>query len=337
MTGALVLMIASAASAQAVLRGESTPIDEPIVEVSARGVTVGSDTIEIIPWDRVKLVLGEHQSDAARFMDAAEQAWRARTRIERGDYDLACPLFESLFERFRDTPGPTLAGIADGLLRCRVRRGDSGGAVEAWLALRASGAESRAGTLVDSETGLVPSLPPIWAPDDDLRAASESLARLAPLDAMAALYADAALAQAGEPVQARPADSIPTEPGAWFVATIVRALCSNPEARLESRRSLEEVVLGAPDTWREAWARAAIGRSLLMESDSPAHDQAVAHLVHLPARFAALQPRLARAAALLIAREMGRRGDPETAGVLASLAEQIPVTDPMNNPAPELE
>jgi len=334
---AAVALIASACASQVVLRGESTPLDAPIVEVTASGVTVGGDRNQVLPWDRVKLVLGEHEAEARPHMDTANDAWRARVRMERGDFDLACPLFESLFERIRDTPGPTLAGVADGLLRCRMRRGDAGGAVEAWLALRASGAAERAGALVDAETALVPGLPPIWSPDADLRAVAESLDRLASLDRIAALYADAARAQGGEAVQPTPAEARPAEPGAWFVATIVSALSASPESRAEARRALDGVVAAAPDTWREAWARAALGRSLLMESDSASLDRAVAELVHIPARFESRLPRLARTASLLLAREMGRRRDADSASTFARLADDFSVADPLTSPTPEPE
>lgn len=337
MIGAGLALLTAAAPAQVVLRGESRSLDAPVLRVSEQGVALGGTPEQVLPWDRVKLVLGEHAPAAQQYEDLALDAWRARTRLERSDYDLACPLFESLFERVRDHPGPTLAGVAEGLLRCRMRRGDSAGAVEAWLALRASGAAGRAGAMVDADTGLVPTLPPLWPPDADFRAVVDSLDRLAGLDAMAALYADAARAQSGTPVVPVPLESVPTEHGAWLVTTIVRAISASPEARSQARQSLAEVVDGAPGTWREAWARAAIGRSLLIESEPEAHDEAVAQLVHLPARFGASHPRLARAALLLLAREMGARGDARSAATLATLADDPSLAEPAPTPTPEAE
>src|SRR5690606_16150177 len=116
-------------------------------------------------------------ADAAPYMPTAEDAWRARTRLERADAVGAEPLFEDLFDRTRAWRGPTRAVIAEGLLRCRIRRGAQIGAIDPWLALLEARASALAGIhpyaldwahraglgeVLDPATGLAPGLPPMW-------------------------------------------------------------------------------------------------------------------------------------------------------------------------------
>src|SRR5690606_25081264 len=120
---------------------------------------------------------GPRADEAAPFMDLAEQVWRARRRLERGDAVSAEPLLEDLFAQTRSWRGPTRAVIAEGLMRCRLRRGAQVGAIEPWLALldaRASAApgiepwatewarDAGLGAVQDAATGLAPALPPMW-------------------------------------------------------------------------------------------------------------------------------------------------------------------------------
>ena len=65
------------------LRGGAAPPPGSIVRCTAEGVVlVSSLTGEItIGWDRVRSVSGEHAEAASEFMDVADKAWRATSRL----------------------------------------------------------------------------------------------------------------------------------------------------------------------------------------------------------------------------------------------------------------
>src|ERR1043166_7389559 len=152
---------------QVLLRGgEASPAGQ-IVAIDAGGVWLGAPSaaekpaeperpgakpapvkaaeapVLAISWDRIRSVAGggAQAEQAAPYLTAAEQAWRARTRPERADLLAAEPLFETLYnQKYRNLSGPTAAVIAEGLLRCRLHRGAHVKAVGPWLTLvRASG------------------------------------------------------------------------------------------------------------------------------------------------------------------------------------------------------
>ncbi len=158
-------------------RGVSeTSLGEPTA-VAPEGVSVVRDrnpdgkpvaTI-VIGWDRVREVTGPLATEASKFTSTAEKAWRARARLERGDWVAAEPLFEELFSEYRTRTGPTALTVAGGLVRCRLMRGAQTAAVEPWIAwLRAqptagAGVDSppesvgqQVSKMIDPGTGLIP-------------------------------------------------------------------------------------------------------------------------------------------------------------------------------------
>lgn len=157
--------------------GEPAPAGR-VLEVSLDGVTVGSTVASpvIVGWHRVRSVEGPLAGEAAAFEEVADDAWRAMSRLDRGDAQAAEPVFERLQDLYRGRSGPTAAAVFEGLLRCRLRRNAQTLAVDAWLEWRrarsaADGAqwyrgnrdaEGIGGIVFDEETGLVPDLPPLW-------------------------------------------------------------------------------------------------------------------------------------------------------------------------------
>ena len=85
----------SHASAQVYVRGSPSPIPEAIVSITPEGVVLEGATQRMVPWHEVKAVRGEFADESSVYMPIAERAWRAKTRLERRDYELASPLFES--------------------------------------------------------------------------------------------------------------------------------------------------------------------------------------------------------------------------------------------------
>jgi hypothetical protein len=306
--------------------GEATPpgsvssVDPAGVVISAPGAAPIA-----IGWDRIRLVEGEWAAKAEPFLPVADLAWRARTRLERGDSFSAEPLFEQLFETYRGQSGATAAVVAEGLLRCRLRRGAHIAAIEPWLAtltasppgvqvLHASWA-SDAGLLpaVDAVTGLVPALPPVWLAWPSV----EAFARQTPApsgdprsDGLRAMFLAAAQFECGQELKLPPAAA--NDIGSQIVRDIVLARAGTPDQRAAARKSLIDRLRGTPNSptpaWMEAWYRAAIGRSLLREASPEQRQLGVVELLHLPARFSGMHPYLAGVAlaeASVALREMG--------------------------------
>ncbi|MCC6283853.1 MAG: hypothetical protein IT439_00920 [Phycisphaerales bacterium] len=298
------LVLTCAASAQVTLRGSAAPEPGTVEDVSLDGVAlVSADgrTHSVLGWATVERVDGPLAEKAAEFRPAAEKAWRARERLVRGDAVAAEPIFEELFTVYEGRRGPTAAGVAEGLLRCRLRRGVHVGAVGPWLALLRAGGSGEPGVpgaqpVIDERSSLAPALPPMWLSGAAVEAFARAPAPPGATNDQAALllawYQYAAAMEMGLPVQARP-QAPAGDATVQFVSRIVLARAGTPEERLASRRFLGEEMKRAGDTWREAWCRAAIGRSLIREDDAGARELGVIELLHLPARFGREQPYLA--------------------------------------------
>lgn len=356
MGAAAVLAWASTASAQITLRG-GVVLDDVPTGFTSQGVIAAprlgaGGAQRTIPWDMVRELGGEKAAGAGPFMALADKAWRARSRWLRGDYAMAEPLLSELFEAKRGEDGPLTLRLGEGLLRCRLVKGDQPGAVMPWLTvLRLQGADAglpadaeprgkKAGTgsaaessralaaVIDPETGLCPALPPIWVNTEDVAALvspmAESLASAggeaggssAVLE-LTRLYARAAALDTKSEMPGSLADTRggadaefegPGAAGVKLVAMIVRSRDPDPAVRRAAQSRLASGLSADADTWKEAWRRAALGRSLLMESNEAQRSEGLVHLLHLPARFKLTQPYLAGIAVVDAAQELKRRG-----------------------------
>ncbi|MBL0927776.1 MAG: hypothetical protein IBJ11_09005 [Phycisphaerales bacterium] len=313
-------------------------VAEPIEGVDLRGIRLKGPAPRLLSWDSVKLVTGPHAEAAAKFADVAEKAWRARIRLARADLALAAPLFDELFALYEHEPGPTALMAAEGALACRVAAGDRPGAIRPWLralALRLAGqkidGDPRLDPVLDPETLLLPALPPVFVADDSTRALADSLAQeVLPGDgqpplaaALSALYRRAAAIELAEPLPEPPPRL--DHPALTLVRDIVDARSDDAGVRAAARARLEAGLAGEPGGWREAWRRAALGRSLLREPDPAARSAGLFQLFHLPARFAPSQPYLAGVALAEASAEMARRGN---AAAAAELRDRLAELDP---------
>jgi len=289
-----------------ILRGRESPSGLRVVALDADGVTVeGGDgsTRDVLGWERIAGVEGPLGAEAAAFARTADAAWRARARLDRGDIAGAEPLFEELFASYEGRRGPTSAGVAAGLLRCRLLRGAQTGAVAPWLAyLEAAGqgtptagvgAAVGAGVVMDGPTGLVPALPPIWLDVASVRAFARTPASAEDggrASAMGALYRAAARIEAGL------GGTLPPEPtddaGLRLVWEVVASRGGDESLRTAAREALTARLGRALPAWTEAWCRVAIGRSLLKETAREARLLGVAELLELPARLEGASPYL---------------------------------------------
>jgi hypothetical protein len=359
-----VIVLGIAVMGQVDLRGGEAAPQGVVVAVSEAGVAMGvanaptaSSPGMLIGWDRVKSVGGTWAPKAAPFMPLAEQAWRARTRLERGDAVAAEPLFETLFKVTKGQRGPTAQVVAEGLLRCLVRRGAHVAAIDPWLATIDASADqgvavlhgawsSDAGlpTVLDPGTGLSPSIPPMWLAWPSV----EGYARSSPwmggggaskavttrVALLANLYHQSAQFEAGIPVNW---SEVPTnDPGVQLVAQIVQARIGDAEHRAAARKALLDRIkppapgsaaaqTAGPEPWLEAWVHAAVGRSLVLEDSTEQKEAGVLELLQLPARYSAAHPYLTGLALAESAVTLQGMGDNEGAGVLVrELVERYP-------------
>ena len=313
------------AESAVVLRGAAEPLGAPVTQLSDAGVHVGGDQVRIIGWDSVKAVTGDLSVEAETYRALADDAWRARLRLSRGDLERAEPLFEVVYERVQATPGPTALMAAEGLMRCRLRRGDQFGAIEPWLtAVRLRDAGFRiAGDppilpVLDTQLNLSAALPPIWIDDAATSAAISTGLEVEPDPSRAnelhALYMDAARFEvSNEPIDL---DSTSGDPTVDFVRMIVAARVGDATQRARARETLVAGLGADPGTWKEAWRRVAIGRSCLMEDDPSLRTEGLLHLLHLPARFGVTHPYLNGIALAEASLELRRTGDDVAADAL---------------------
>lgn len=323
LTAFMVCVLASAAWAQDVtvrLRGGVNPPAGTVALVDREGVTFrADDKTTVLSWDRVAEVRGDDK--AKDFADAAQRAWRARTRLERGDMVAAEPLFDALALEYKDGTGATTLVIAEGLLRCRLHRGVQAGGVEPWLLwLRAAGDGNLTPTLavvespgapplIDKTTGLCPALPPVWLrvasveafarssiTSSDMQAALEkSLKGAAKVDALRTMYVVAAAFECGLTTEVK-SGVLPLrhpDPGVALVAQIVAARVGVIDVRRDARRLLNERLSQRQAQWMEAWVRVGLGRSLLRENAVEDQLLGVAQMLHVPARLRGASPYLA--------------------------------------------
>lgn len=322
---------APAACAQAtstVRTWDGAAVEWDVVSADLAGLSIDiAGGTDVIGWHRVRSVEGRMAGEAAPYLDLAEDAWRATSRLARGDAYGAEPIFEKLFERTRGEPGPTPAVIAEGLLRCRLRRDARASAVDAWLDLEAnlSSAPTRTprwgirSVALDDRSLLCPSLPPIWFPGP----AAEAFARRtegadAPAghtSAVRVLYAAAASAAVGEPLDtaaaARAVEIASSRPGGAFIAQLVLAQIGGASARQDARRELERERSPSAEPWRRVWATVAIGRSLVAEDDAGARRRGVIELVSVHALDRGVTPYLAGVAladAAIACEDLGDHG-----------------------------
>ncbi len=313
------LLMSALATGQVELRTGGV-IDDPVTDATIEGVRVGGEAPRVIGWDQVRRVTGDASRLAKQYERISEQAWRARVRLARGDAGLAEPVFEKLYERYREVDGPTAALVVEGLLRCRLRRGAIAQSVDPWLDLleeRRQG-DAQAGErfrpgVVDPETGLAPALSPLWIPGASVEAFAEAppaTRRDAASEALERLYRHLARRSLGS-LEATPevADDAALDPGVRFVRQIAIALSTDAAARAGGRRVLLAQIGQGLAEWQEAWARVSLGRSLLMEEDRALRSDGLLHLVHVPARFGARQPYLSGLALAEISAELAARGD----------------------------
>lgn len=313
-------------------------VDRP----GARGSAGTGEAVERVGWDRVARLEGEGLGpDAERWLAEGERLWRARLRLARGDAMLAAKALET-HALVLEGDGPTSIVRALIGLQLALARSDAAAALESaleamrlrrrgvddptlaeWVQPSRSGALARR-TLFDDATGLSPLVAPFAASEPERREMLAVLDRFDPrgdlaLDELRREFAavldpsrgggDPPGERAGSRSSDRSVDrggsgSRADDDGArvrHFMRALRDAQSTDAAERRRGREALSTLRRRMPE-WAEAWARMAAGRGLLLDDTPEARLAAQLELVHLPARFADAQPRLASLAASLAAK-----------------------------------
>lgn len=332
----VLLVLAAPAQVVVSLRpGSEWPTGE-VVSVSAAGVTVkvGGRANVVVPWDQIAGVPAGEWDDRNVLEEIAQDAWRARIRVERGDFAGAEQLLERLFSRLEGEAGPTAELVSEGLLAARLMRGAQALALRPWLANLAArqgepGREvAQRGLpaswpdipLIDRELLLSPALPPIWLESPALIAAAQSRWANVPdgFAGLATLYRISMQQAAGVPVDAmppRPADGDRHQ----FVWDLVASTAQDASLRSLSRDRLRSAMQSGPAAWVQVWCRVGIGRSLMLENDEESWALGVAELAAVPAAYERVVPYLTGVAMAEMARGMLRLGDTKRAVAMRRL------------------
>ncbi|MEE8153355.1 MAG: hypothetical protein V3T53_00175 [Phycisphaerales bacterium] len=327
----LVLLIAASTRADVVeRRGSVSPVAGEITRIDDAGVTVRSDlgAFHFVPWDRVRRVEAKDQDPLlAGRMETARRLWRARSRVERHDTTLAEPILERLFERYRGQTHETALVVAEGLLRCRLARGDHVRAVlPALETARLRRAEvttdsyANLTAVIDESRSLCPLLAPAWLASPLLAKLQHDLGEYDAhgdeiVAAIASLYRKAIQYTLGESAPEAPSPAWPDHAGVKLLRGVVACGAVDAKERQTARIALVRQVAERP-AWAEAWTRLHIGLSLVGETGIGRQQQGIVSLLHVPARFANSQPYLTGLALAYAAKALEATGDSEGAASL---------------------
>jgi hypothetical protein len=334
--GAAILTFAQAVEGATLhLRGGQPAISGERIDMDPSGVRVSkAGVISNVAWDQVQSVSERPLNDRERALLAtAEDVWRARSRVQRGDFALALPLFERHFPGLRGTNSETGLIVAEGLLRCRLATGRESDRIKAIPAaievarLRrakiSTDRYNRLGAVLDEATFLCPQLAPTWRPGSETLAVAEDLDRAfsspgqnpatADVDMMrvAALYS--AL------LRGKSAATAKRDEGAIaFLAALV-ALQDQNEGNPEANRKARAATLAAAKdlpAWANGWAKFAVGRSMANDADPQVRLEGVLELLGVAAIAEELPSHLTLAALEVSEQALRGLGDTKSAGII---------------------
>lgn len=301
------------------------PIEGKMVEVDEQGISirVGEQILPtIIPWFDVRDVQQPTIATGA-FASIAEDAWRAHTRLMRGDVVGAQRVYATLGAQYLWKSGRQSGDVSMGLMICSLEQHQWAQAVApamSWL-----GASSAyAGESVDGEKDGEESLAGVWGVGFDeqyqvltglppvFRAGSGNLGmeqlpesdRIT--DRQRALFgyyrlaldqqshrteqAKARINQLGDLTRGREN----RDPGIkLFEEMLVAQAHPDAQQRLIARGQLDRRVRSGSGTWIELWARLALGVSLIHEPDTASNELGVIELIHIVVRLEHIDKRLA--------------------------------------------
>lgn len=310
----LFFMCASIAMSETVMRrGGGESISAMKIEIRPEGLFVvrASGASQLIPWDMVQSIEGiqDAANEAAwnRTQPMAEDLWRARTRLQRGDGRLAEPLFEKHFEAIRTQAGGSELSlvVAEGLLRSRLASGALETALPCALEtirLRRAGVKTERylglPEIIDEQLWLVPRLPPIATDRSALLALPQTLSPwMESQDAYVSALAHGYASMSDRSLAPNESSSSAIA----FVRAALDALSTDEVVRKGALKVLTDFSSEqeAPE-YIDAWRRWFSARSMMLQ-DNVDLDTALIELLHIPAIYMATDPALAARAVALAA------------------------------------
>ncbi len=286
------------------LRGARPPIVAQRLEWEKGGLRVigaggPAAAAVLVAWDEVRSVTGRSLTEEERsYLAMAEDLWRARQRVQRGDLELAAELFERHAAALRGTTSETALIVAEGILRCRVGREPLRAVLPALEVARLRRAkvttDRYAGlpAVLDEQTLLAPAIGPALIGGSTASAEAEREAVAREIDLLlASTGIDGETRRTADLVAAllRRTPLAATkreEGGAGLLASIMEldrlTPADPPETKARVRGAAIASAKGLPP-WASAWARYAVGRSLVAEASAADREQGVLTLLSIPA------------------------------------------------------
>lgn len=310
-------MLVALTPIQVKLWSQTKGVQGELDTVTAQGIALlvdGSAVPRVIPWYDLKQVEPSN-TNTERFAPFADRAWRAHTRIDRGDFDGALPLYESMRDAYLWEIGPQSMDIGIGLKRCLISQQQRTQAIEPALSWFVSAKlhtleSSVAEPSVDPQTMLHIDLPPIMIESSKSQVLAELPESLNRTDRERLLFAYFRLVHEGVNRQELIVERIDQlkrslrarDPGIVLMEQMAFAQ-AHPETsrRIAAQDALRRRTQTQHDTWIEVWSRLALGSALLRESDPIKQDEGVIELLHVVVRLSDIDTNLTMTAAEIAA------------------------------------
>ena len=333
----LVLFPPTALNAEVVhLRDGAAPVDAVRVTFVPGGLEAVTSAGEIRRFTLDQVARIDDLTDPilidqwSQLQDLARDVWRARSRVQRGDPELALALFQRHFTpRTTDERTHEFALIiAEGLLRCLLESGDTEAILPAALEttrLRRAGVTTdrydALPSVIDDRYWLLPKLPPIATSEPSVDRLGDEL-RHWQIDSdpvvsrLAELYASMARRSV------RPSGS--SDPGVILLESILGTRSLDNRVRQNALRTLDELSErdDAPE-FIAAWHAWFIATSKLA-SGEVGTDPVVLSLLELPAVHQGTYPVLAWRAVELSARVLSADGRDDESATLRRFLQESP-------------
>lgn len=292
------------------------PVNGTIVEVDEQGIQIRVGDLILpqqLPWYDIREIEPAHP-DFVNYRQIALDAWRAHTRLERGDYPAAEDMYQHLADRYLWKRGLESADVSFGLMLCMLELDDRAGAVLPFLSwidsqpLEDLKSESSRPNF-DPQYGLMTELPPVFGPLDHI-SAFEDLPDIEQRSKRQRAFYEIYRLAYNEDEQRTPnaeliVDQIDEmllggdarDAGFELMKDMVTAQAHpQSELRQAARDALRRRAKSKSGTWVEMWARLGLGVSLLNEQTTEEHERGIIELIHVIVRFENMSPRLARTA-----------------------------------------
>lgn len=274
-----------------------------LVKVSEQGVVFQSaeNILPVtIPWYDVQSI-EPVDPRMASFQSVADDAWRAHSRLARGDSIGAQRIYEQLMADYFWKAGPQSADVSMGLARCNIESERPVAAVKPVLSWYVSTMYESADSIgeldgFDSSYRVMVHLPPVFFGSHQIKS-SVQLPDSYPSDlqAISAIYQlaiETAVHQ--KPIAEDRLDQIRRlvqqvqgRPLGLDLMLDMLVAQSHPDAdaRKDAREALDRKVRSGSGTWIELWARLGVGVSLLHEDDVDTNERGAIELIHIIVRL----------------------------------------------------